>query len=89
MHPKVKSTVSGLVVVAGFVFGSTLVGEPLAGADQRSALEPVTPAADVPSLVEDVLAGAELRARESNRRRLHLTMPYFAVGRLLSRTGES
>jgi hypothetical protein len=93
MHPKLKSTVSGLFVVAGFVFGGALVGEPLPTAAQRSALDAVTPAVtpavETASLVKGVVVAAEQRARESNRRRLHLTMPYFAVGRLLPHTGES
>lgn len=91
MHSKVKSTLYGLVVVTGFVFGTTLLGEPIHGeakAPRRPHL--VTPDTGAASLLENAAsAAAQRRARESTNRRLHLTMPYFAVGRLLPHGGES
>jgi len=91
MHSKVKSTLYGLVVVTGFVFGTTLLGEPVQGeANASSRPQLVTPAIDAASLLENGAgAAAERRARENTNRRLHLTMPYFAVGRLLPHRGES
>ena len=44
---------------------------------------------DASLLTDAVNAAAAMRARENTARRLHLTMPYFAVGRLLPLGGES
>ena len=97
MHPKVKSTVSGLVVVAAFVFGSAWIGEPVLPGPGEAA-DGVTQPGETASLALDESLGQadasrSARARAGNHRRLHLTMPYVAsrvsVGRLLGRAGES
>lgn len=90
MHSKLKSTVSGLAVVAAFVFATTLFGEPLPERSPEAAAEEAfeREAERVAAVLDDAQAAAET-ARRATLRRLRLTMPYFAVGRLLPATAES
>lgn len=89
MQSKLKSTVSGLAVVALFVFGSALLGEPLPPpppAVVQVEAEPIAAALD--EAQAKARAAAE-SARSATLRRLRLTMPYFVVGHVLAVARES
>lgn len=89
MQSKLKSTVSGLAVVALFVFGSALLGEPLPPSRPAVAqveAEPIVAALD--EAQAKARAAAE-SARSATLRRLRLTMPYFVVGHVLAVARES
>ena len=81
MNSKLKNSLSGLAVVAAFVLGALVVGEPIDGANAATA---VTAEAVEPS-VEAERAEALLRA---SRVKLDLTLPYAALPRLLPRRGS-
>ena len=81
MNSKLKNSLSGLAVVAAFVLGALVVGEPI---DDAAAAAPVTAdAADASPEAER--AEALLRA---SRVKLDLTLPYAALPRLLPRRGS-
>lgn len=93
MQAKLKSTVSGLAVVALFVFGSALLGEPLPPSppavvqiEAEVEVEPIVAALD--EAQAQARAAAE-SARSATLRRLRLTMPYFVVGHVLAVARES
>jgi len=93
MTSKLKSTLAGLAVVALFVFGSAVLGEPLPSrADMAQAAFEDTRAEPMMAALDEAQAKARTSAESARRatlRRLHLTMPYFAVGRMLVVVGES
>ena len=84
MISKLKNSLSGLAVVAAFVIGALVVGEPIDGAVDAAVAAPVTAeAADASP--EANRAEAVLRA---SRVKLDLTLPYAALPRLLPRRGS-